>query len=164
MTNKPCIVCGTPSAGSRCAEHRLKDTRTHRSHVAWRNDTRWKTLSQKLRRTAPFCEGCFTREDLTADHVLPVSDYPELTYALENCRVLCRSCNGRRGNRFTIADAEGVLARLQAAQKRRPTARGRERVAVAQRAVEATRGVAPGRGPDRPVGKAHPPLHTPGGM
>lgn len=164
MTLKPCIVCGTPSSGSRCAEHRLQDTRTNRSHVAWRNDSRWKSLSQKLRRAAPFCEGCFTRDDLTTDHVLPVSEYPELTYSVENCRVLCRSCNGRRGNRFTLEDAAGVLARLEVIQKRRPTARGRERVNAAQRAVQATRGVAPGHGPGRPVGKAQSALHTQGNL
>lgn len=153
MIAKPCITCGEPTAGTRCPEHRLKDTRTDRTHVAWKNGTAWKNLSKRLRRLSPFCEWCGDTEALSVDHILPESDYPELAYASENCRVLCKPCNGRRGNRYTAAEADHVIARLQASYDRRPTSTGRKRIEVAQRAA-LTREDAPNGSLPRPAGKA----------
>ncbi|UHJ58465.1 HNH endonuclease [Mycolicibacterium fortuitum] len=102
-------------------------------------------------------------EDLSVDHLLPVSDYPELEYAEENCRILCKPCNGKRGNKFTTADAHTVLTRLQHSYQRRPTKNCRQRVDIAQKAV-LTRGEGPSGPLPSPVGKAHSALHTPGGM
>lgn len=150
MTLRPCLTCGEPAEQVRCPEHH-KDTRTDREHVAWANNGRWKSLSKRLRRLAPWCEQCGATEVLTVDHLLPVSDYPELNYAIENCRVLCKSCNGRRGNRFTRDDAEGVLDRLREAYRRHPTKAGRECVDAAVRAV-LTWGDAPSSRSDRPAG------------
>ena len=122
MTARPCIRCGGVFAtGSHCTDCRPKDNRTNREHVAWRNNAQWKDLSKRLRRTSPFCEWCGATEQLTVDHILPVSDYEELAYAVENCRVLCKACNGRRGHTFTLDEAEAVLKRLEATQRRQPT-------------------------------------------
>src|SRR5258705_6159747 len=115
---RPCLDCGEPTTGVRCPDHTTRtDTRTNRSHVAYANDARWKAFSKRLRRMVPFCEGCGAVTGLSVDHLLPVSDYPELTYAEENCQTLCLPCNGRRGDRFTLDDALAVLARLQAAHR-----------------------------------------------
>lgn len=146
MSLKPCLDCGTPTNGPRCTEHA---TAGPRDHIASFNNGRWKTLSKRLRRLAPFCEECATTVNLTVDHVLPVSKFPELTYAVENCRVLCNVCNGKRGNRFTATEAQAVLDRLQTAYRRRPTESGRHRVNVALRA----RGDTPNGQPDRPRGR-----------
>ncbi|TMS50967.1 HNH endonuclease [Mycobacterium sp. DBP42] len=134
MVNKPCLFCGEPSPGTYCPGCRPADER-ERHHIR-SNPTRWKNLSKRLRRLSPFCEFCGATKALAVDHILPISDYPELVYAEENCRVLCRSCNGKRGNKFTHDEAQAVLTRLVASQKRRPTTKGRERVNVAQRACD----------------------------
>jgi hypothetical protein len=88
-----------------------------------------------------------------------VSDAPELAYAIGNLTTRCLSCNGKRGNRFTRAEAEDVLKRLPATHKRRPTKSGRERVNVALRLTEGC-GVTPNDQRVRPVGKAKFVLHT----
>ena len=44
------------------------------------------------------------KSDLTVDHILPRSKYAHLTLDRKNLRVLCRSCNSRKGNRV-YADA-----------------------------------------------------------
>ena len=36
--------------------------------------------------------------DITVDHIKPRSKYPELSLKTENLRVLCRSCNSRKGD------------------------------------------------------------------
>ncbi|BBY42184.1 HNH endonuclease [Mycolicibacterium celeriflavum] len=159
MIARPCIGCGEViPTGSYCTDCKPADTRTDREHVAWRNGARWKAFSKRLRRLAPFCEHCGTADDLTVDHLLPVHDYPELAYAAENCRVLCRPCNGKRGNKFSHTEAAAVLRRLESAYNRRPTKSGRERVNVAQRAVH--QGIDPLTAAFRPVGKAQEAIHT----
>lgn len=159
MSLKPCVVCGDISDRSRCPEHRARDTRTNRTHVAWKNNAHWKNLSKRLRRLSPFCETCGAIEDLTTDHILPVDAHPELVYSEENCRILCRPCNGKRGNAYTHEEAQDVLQRLQAAYDRKPTRKAMERLDVAQRAVQAGGGGA-GAPTDRPAGKAQRALHT----
>ena len=90
-------------------------------------------------KACPWCEQCGTTSSLTVDHILPVSDYAEIAYATENLTVRCRSCNSRRGTRYTLDEAQAVLTRLQRAYERRPTRQGAERVQAAQRAVQASR-------------------------
>lgn len=162
MTARPCARCGEViAAGTYCDEHKPTDQRTGRTHIAWRNDARWKNLSRRLRHAAPFCEDCGSRRDLTVDHIVPVSTVPELAYAEENCRVLCRSDNGRRGNRYTEDEALQVLARLEATARRRPSRQVRQRV-EALRSALGTRGV----GADQPTLRPsrRPSLrYTPGG-
>lgn len=119
MSMKPCIVCGEPSGQSRCSAHR-QDTRTNRTHIAWRNDTKWKKFSRKLRKMSPFCELCGATNDLTVDHIIPVSQRPELAYKVENCRILCRSCNGTKaGAPPTDDERKAVEDRLEASRQRR---------------------------------------------
>ncbi len=43
------------------------------------------------------CQKCNSRNDLTLDHIQPYSKGGPESY--ENLRVLCRSCNSKRGNR-----------------------------------------------------------------
>lgn len=153
MTMKPCIACGEPSAGTRCDEcSRQQQRDTIRDHVASINNSRWKRLSAQVRRTMPWCLDCHTTTRLSADHLLPAVEYPELWYSIENLVTRCQSCNGRRGDHFTEAEAHDVLARLQAAQRRRPTPQGRERINAALLAVQTTRGAGVNDHPHRPVG------------
>lgn len=159
MIAKPCLACGTPGPSSYCDDCRPADKPRPRGHIHT-NPTKWKKLSQKLRRMSPFCELCPATGRLTVDHVLPVADYPELAYAVENCRVLCHTCNSRRGDRFTQAEAQAVLERLEQTYKRRPTRKGRERIEAARRASD--QGVCPDRSSAPPDGKPYSQLHTGG--
>ena len=61
----------------------------------------------------PFCEWCEATEQLSVDHVIPVSERPDLAYKVENCRVLCLSCNGKRANQYTDDERGTVLKRLR---------------------------------------------------
>lgn len=154
---KPCIICGEPGSQSRCPDHRLADTRPN-GHVHT-NPARWKNLSKRLRKDSPFCETCGAVEQLQLDHIIPLSAAPELTYTAENCRVLCKTCNGRRQANWTTTEALAVLDRLQATYRRRPTRHGREHIAAAERAI-ADQGGSPEPAASPPEGKAQRALHT----
>ena len=65
MTLRPCIVCGTPAAGSRCPAHSL----------GWQRGTRpmppgWSTLRVRVLREQPVCCVCGVRASTEVDHVL----------------------------------------------------------------------------------------------
>ncbi len=45
--------------------------------------------------------------DVTVDHILPRSKHPELALSSGNLRVLCRSCNSKKGNRDSEIYANG---------------------------------------------------------
>jgi len=152
VTLKPCLQCGEPTDQSRCPDHRLKDRPLAKGH-AHTNPARWKRLSKRLRNNAPFCEHCGAVDQLQLDHIIPLSAAPELTYADENCRVLCKTCNGRRQDRYTIDEAQHVLQRLQTTYRRRPTRQGRERIAAAQKAIY-DQGGHPEQATSPPDGKA----------
>jgi 5-methylcytosine-specific restriction endonuclease McrA len=151
VTLRPCLDCGTPSDGPRCPAHTTTTKQRPKGHIHT-NTTRWKNLSKRLRKLSPFCELCGAREQLSVDHILPVSEAPELVFAEENLRVGCLSCNGSRGNRFTHDEAHAVLKRLESAYNRRPTAKGRQCVTVAQRLAQ-TRGGTPSDQDSRPGGR-----------
>lgn len=136
--HRPCLVCGEPTRASRCPEHQLKDT--PRSHVAYANNARWKSLSKRIRKASPFCEQCGSGDQLQVDHIIPESVAPELAYAEENLRVLCALDNNRRQANYTPDEAQHVLNRLVAAYRRRPTRKGRDRIAAAERALQSLGG------------------------
>lgn len=95
MLMQPCVTCGDLSMKNRCEAHQLPSAPKNRSkHVAHANRSRWKNLSRRLRKMSPFCEMCGAKDDLTVDHIVRVTDRPEWTYEVDNCRVLCRRCNG----------------------------------------------------------------------
>ena len=147
MTARPCLDCGAPSAGTRCPEcSRQQQRDVPRDHVASINNSRWKRLSQRLRRAAPHCEACNAITELTVDHIVPVADVPELAYAQENCRVLCRTCNGRRGNRHTDSEIHEVLRRLQSSYDRRPYRTTRNRINALLRHAQSREGRTQHRG------------------
>ena len=81
-------------------------------------------------------------------------------HAIENIAVRCRPCNSQRGNTaYTITEAIDVLARLQAAYRRRPTKTGCEHINAAQRAIQ-TRADAPSATLHTRDAKAQAALHT----
>lgn len=68
---------------------------------------RWRKVCATVReRDGETCQECGATEDLTVDHIIPVSTFTTADlaagrqYDLDNLRVLCRSCNGRKQDRL----------------------------------------------------------------
>ena len=64
----------------------------------------WRTLRQQvIEEDGTTCAECGVRinssKDLTVDHIVPRSLYPELALKRDNLQVLCRSCNSSKGDR-----------------------------------------------------------------
>jgi hypothetical protein len=58
----------------------------------------WRELcAQVYRRDGKVCKNCGRRRDLTVDHILPRSRYPERALDPTNLQVLCRKCNSAKG-------------------------------------------------------------------
>ncbi|CAJ1505680.1 HNH endonuclease signature motif containing protein [[Mycobacterium] burgundiense] len=160
MIARPCAGCGEViAAGSWCRDCRPQRADTPpRDHPAYANGARWKALSKRIRKASPFCEQCGSGDRLQVDHVVPHGVAPELAFAEENLRVLCALDNNRRQNTYTHDEAQHVLDRLTAAYNRRPTRKGRERIAAAERACDQGGYPEPVRVPT--AGKAHRAMKT----
>lgn len=83
---RPCLGCGTPTAGPRCPDCTRPVKRR-------RNAERDAAAAQVARR--PWCARCGAVEDLTADHAA-VRFEAGGTLA-DGARTLCRSCNATVG-------------------------------------------------------------------
>lgn len=79
-------------------KRRIEETEQFNSSPEW-NMRR----SQVIERDGRVCAECGQRirksSDITVDHIKPRSKYPELSLEMENLRVLCRSCNSKKGDR-----------------------------------------------------------------
>lgn len=150
MVMQPCVECGELSDNNRCSRHKRKHTpKTTRSHAADFNRSKWRRLSQKLRKLSPFCEVCGTSDDLTVDHIVRVVDRPEWTYEPDNCRILCRYHNGVIARTPATAEVENEIGKKIAASK----------AARARRLRQANGGKHQQGDEDRPLGKAIFPSH-----
>lgn len=122
MSLRPCIECGELGQNSRCTDcqtaHRKSygnsaPTEHRKAHPAFANRTRWKKLSQRLRRAQPWCDLCGREDRLTLDHIIPIREAPQLAYDVANLRVLCIHCNSERGDTPASDDeTAAVHARL----------------------------------------------------
>jgi 5-methylcytosine-specific restriction endonuclease McrA len=83
---KPCLTCGTPSEGSRCAAHRYLEYR------GWR----WEQLSKRMRYRQG-CAVCGTTVATTVHHRIPLSQGGD-EWAPENLQVLCWRHHGEAHN------------------------------------------------------------------
>jgi 5-methylcytosine-specific restriction endonuclease McrA len=52
----------------------------------------WQAMARAQIRRSPFCARCGSRQDLTVDHIVPLSRGG--LSELSNMQTLCRSCNG----------------------------------------------------------------------
>ena len=97
--------------GTRCEAHQRKEptppvnpvyrSQQTRTHTRRRGgyDRTWMRIVAAAIKEQPWCSwpGCYATEDLTGDHIVPLSKGG--TNTRENCRVLCRHHNSARGNR-----------------------------------------------------------------
>ncbi|MHC4413322.1 MAG: HNH endonuclease [Planctomycetota bacterium] len=68
--------------------------RYYRSRKRW-NKKKDKLTSQVYERDGAVCKDCGTSDDLTIDHIVPLSK--DGTNDLNNLQVLCLSCNCTKG-------------------------------------------------------------------
>ncbi|MFL0172504.1 HNH endonuclease [Mycobacterium sp. SMC-13] len=118
--NRPCLGCGRLiGTGSRCS--RCTPQRAPRSTAHAGSDWRWRKLSAAQRKRVSYCElalpGCRRRAE-TADHIIPVSEAPELAHNELNIRSACRPCNAQRGDTCTDAERQKVRAAITARKQR----------------------------------------------
>lgn len=99
MTMRLCVECGAAAEGSRCTEHRLKDSRPKPAAANAAYDYAWKRLSRRARALQPFCVDCGTTTDLQTDHTPEAWQRKErgLAIRLEDVDVVCGACNRARG-------------------------------------------------------------------
>lgn len=117
---KPCISCGELIAsGSRCPGCRLPTASRPKASATRRGyDHRWANLSKRLRKQSPFCQTCGSTTNLTVDHIIPLSESPDLRLEPLNCQVLCRTCNSRRNNRCANDERQAVHTAITARKGR----------------------------------------------
>ena len=92
---RPCAGCGVIVRSSRCAacrslKEKMRPTRAQRGY-----DYEWAKLSKQMRELQPWCSRCLRTEDLTLDHITPLSAGGRSVYS--NVQVLCRRCNSEKG-------------------------------------------------------------------
>src|SRR5438045_3470061 len=67
-----------------------------------RSTRAWSVLSKRVAREEPVCwlrfPGVCTTASTTGDHVIPVTDRPDLAMVRSNVRGACAACNDRRRN------------------------------------------------------------------
>ena len=100
LTTTPCheracpeLVIGAPRCPDHAAAHeRARGTADQRGY-----DSEWRRVVRAAIALQPYCSICGTTDDLTGDHLRPLSrggtNHPS------NVRVLCRAHNSARGNR-----------------------------------------------------------------
>lgn len=137
MTLRPCITCGEPADGPRCAEH-VRPSSPKVSAAARGYDAAWQRLSAKARKLQPFCADCGATDDLQCDHTPEAWERKAAgkRIRLQDIDVVCGPCNRRRG----------AARPQQRGQQTRPHAR--------------TRGITPPRPLLDPRGQAKSALHT----
>ena len=79
-------------------KRRIEEAEQFLSSPEW-NMLRKQVIKQKGRVCAECGQRIRKNNDITVDHIKPRSRYPELALKLGNLRVLCRSCNSRKGDR-----------------------------------------------------------------
>ncbi len=108
MAPRPCLVCGTPSEGSRCRVHQLRPQprTTHRPYDRLHNRLKKITVERWVARYGWVCPGyrCPPHPvrpgGLEGEHIIPRSVRPDLARELGNYSVLCRVCNARQSDRI----------------------------------------------------------------
>jgi 5-methylcytosine-specific restriction endonuclease McrA len=83
-----CLDCHRLTSGTRCAACERRYRLAYNTRPA-------KARARATIAASPRCEQCGSTRDLTADHLIPVTD----GHGKGPLRVLCRSCNSSRGSR-----------------------------------------------------------------
>lgn len=107
---RPCVTCGELSQTTRCPDH--TPTPYPKAPTAERGyGAAWQRLSRRARAIQGYCSDCGTTDDLTTDHSEQAWARAErgLPIRLVDVDVVCRTCNGRRGQARPIRDTPSVV-------------------------------------------------------
>ena len=55
--------------------------------------TKIKLWADKAKEITPFCEWCYSEDNLEAHHIMPKAKFPRYAYDLDNARVMCYQCH-----------------------------------------------------------------------
>lgn len=111
MLKRPCLDCGTPTTGSRCPEHtRAKYRERQRTRdpipVQVYATAAWRRMADAVVAEADACHWCGTPAyvaKLTADHIHPIRERPDLALEPSNVVAACLSCQNRRRGRPDVS-------------------------------------------------------------
>jgi 5-methylcytosine-specific restriction endonuclease McrA len=113
---RPCLGCGEPTERDRCPRCRAPIERSHHNRaydsLAWRR-FRSVILTRHRARHGDLCPGApghpaHPERDLTVDHIEPLARGGAM-FSEANCRVLCRSWNGKLGAQAARASRGGSV-------------------------------------------------------
>lgn len=94
---KLCLDCMRPSRDTRCPTCTARRRTAGHGSAEYRRNAR-AVMDAHLRHNGNVCPDCGARtQDLTVDHIRPIARGG--SHELTNLRVLCRSCNSRKGSR-----------------------------------------------------------------
>ena len=100
----PCVVkgcAGKAEKHGKCPRHYAEWIRGYEITRGTRQergyDEKWMRLRAVALKTQPYCGVCHTTEDLTVDHIVPLSNGG--TSTIDNCQVLCRVHNSKKSNK-----------------------------------------------------------------
>ena len=109
MILKPCLVCGVPSNGPRCAQHKVPDRRPSRARRSAAGAAGPRLRRQTLARDRYTCRRCGVVDrsgrSLQADHIAPL-DLGGAN-ALDNMQTLCIDCHRAK----SVAEQKEAAAR-----------------------------------------------------
>lgn len=96
---RPCVDCGEPTEGTRCAEHTEPSGGAKTSATSRGYDAAWRRLSERARKLQPFCSDCGSTTELQTDHTPEAWARREAgkRVRLRDVDVVCGPCNRARG-------------------------------------------------------------------
>lgn len=109
-------------------------------------DRRWQRISAEAIGRQPWCSECGATEDLTGDHIIPVSLGGLNTAA--NCQVLCRRHNSAKGQ-WQPSPHQLTLEAALASPSQEPSRRASEPVALVTGILAGRPAAAAGRHPSQ---------------
>jgi len=95
---RPCLGCGQLTRlGNRCIQcQKSWNQSRHVKGPRPYDKPEWKRASAKKRSDQPWCSMCGRQDDLTVDHIIPLSKGGDLVPDDDELlRVLCRRCHGK---------------------------------------------------------------------
>lgn len=99
VRQRPCMVCGRPSASNYCPDHEPEiDEAIRNARNPYRkNYSEWeyrRNRQHRFERARGRCENCgihLANGEWESDHVIPIRDGG--TNAIDNLRILCKPCH-----------------------------------------------------------------------
>jgi 5-methylcytosine-specific restriction protein A len=104
VPSRPLGKCSHPGCperttrAGRCSKHRQAAAASLRIRQIWQpyKDPRWPALRKRVLREEPWCrDGCGERSTV-ADHIIPVSERPDLAFTRSNLQGLAADCHSRK--------------------------------------------------------------------